>query len=144
MLRDLGLILDFKNKKMTWDKCHADVKVFDHQQQNPHGLKEPSVAEELCMDMLETNLGDDDTLPACDLTDCSSLCDNDENDWQDNHNDMFATFGDINVSTCKSADINKVVRSCQHLSQNQQNNPRNVLEKCPCLFDNRLGTHPDK
>ena len=143
VLRDLGLILDFKNKKMTWDECHVEMKVFQRERKNPHGLKEPSVAEELFMDMLEADIEDDDTLPTCDLTDCSSLCD-DENDWQDDRDDMFATTGDINVSTYESADIDKVVRSCQHLSQDQQNDLRNVLDKYPRLFDNRLGTYPDE
>ena len=28
-LQDLGLVLNFKNKKMTWDECHVEMKVFN-------------------------------------------------------------------------------------------------------------------
>ena len=58
---------------------------------------------------------------------------------------MCAADGaEMRESKCEAADIDKVVRSCTHLDQKQQNDPCQVLEKCPKLFDNELGTHPDE
>ena len=46
VLNELGLKLDFKDNKMTWDDCHVPMKAFeDMNTKNPYGLKEPSVAE---------------------------------------------------------------------------------------------------
>ena len=36
------------------------------------------------------------------------------------------------------------MQRCSHLDQVQQNGLRNVLSKYPKLFDNELGTYPDK
>ena len=49
VLQDMGLKMDFKNNKMSWDECHVPFKVFDQKLGNPYGLKEPSVPEQLFM-----------------------------------------------------------------------------------------------
>ena len=147
VLRDIGLILDFKKNTMTWDEVHVPMKVYDRPEKSPNGIKEPSVAEQLYMEVLEADLVEDsDTVPTCDLTD-DEWDDEDECDHaQDSSDgDVYAsTSSGINVSTYEAADIDKVVRSCTHLSINQQNDLREVLEKYPKLFDNQLGTYPDE
>ena len=65
----MGLKMDFKNNKMSWDECHVPFKVFDQKLGNPYGLDEPTVPEQLLMEMLESDLEDDNTLPTCDMTD---------------------------------------------------------------------------
>ena len=50
----------------------------------------------------------------------------------------------INVSKYEAANIDKVVKSCTHLSQVEQNKLREVLQRYPKLFDNHLGTYPDE
>ena len=150
VLRDIGIKLDFKDNKMTWDECHVPMKVFcERCTSNPHGIKEPSVTEQLYMEMIEADLEDDDTYPTCDMTDCSS-----DEEWDDDVGNDHAALDDddmyaaqetgINVSKYETADIDKVVRSCTHLDQTQQNDLRAVLEKYPKLFDNELGTYPDE
>ena len=101
------------------------------------------------MEMLEADLEDDDTYPTCDMTDCSldDKFDNSEigNDHAEDTEDMYASMdGDINELKYETAEIDKVVRSCTHLDQNQQNDLRVILEKYPKLFDNELGTYPDE
>ena len=155
VLQDMGLKMDFKNNKMSWDECHVPFKVFNQKLENPYGLPEPSVVEQLWMEMLDGDLVDDDTLPTCDMTDCS-LDDEWDDDYSENgndqpgndhavgnDNDLYAT-GDIRESKYETADIDKVVRSCTHLDLVQQNGLRAVLEKYPKLFDNELGTYPDE
>ena len=97
------------------------------------------------MELLDGDLKDDDTLPTCDMTNCSlddewDDCSDDGNDHAvGNDKDLYAT-GDIQESKYETADIDKVVHSCAHLDLVQQNGLRAVLEKCPKLFDNELGT----
>ena len=151
VLRDIGLKMDFKDNKMTWDECHVPMKVFDTNLSNPYGLKEPTRAEQLYLDMLEADIEDDATLPTCDMTDCDLDDDWDESEYGNDHamedaGDTYAAEDGvgINVSKYETADIDKVVRSCSHLDQTQQNDLRAVLEKYPKLFDNKLGTYPDE
>ncbi len=61
LLHEIGLKICFKTKTMEWDDCRVPMKVFANQSKNSYGLKEPSVAEMLYMDMLEADLEDDDT-----------------------------------------------------------------------------------
>ena len=58
--------------------------------------------------------------------------------------EVYNEDGTIKESKYESADIDKVVRGCSHLSQNQQNDLRNVLEQHPILFNNELKTYPDE
>ena len=150
VLRDMGLKLDFKLNKMSWDECHVPFKTFNRKLSNRWGIKEPELAEQLYLNLLEADLEDDDTLPTCDMTDCS---DNDEffedsddlgDDQAEEGNDGDDMYVEINQSKYETADVDKVVRSCTHLTQNQQNDLRGVLEKYPKLFDDTLGTYPDE
>ena len=92
-------------------------------------------------------------MPTCDLTDCSDddypLNDDFESDKGDDHiidADVYAQESKtaINLSKYDNPDIDQVVRSCNHLSQQQQNDLRDVLSKYPVLFNNTLGTYPDE
>ena len=163
LLTDLGLVLDFKNCKMSWDDCHVPMRSFP----TPNGKKyknlppEPTLAEQLFYDAIEADLEDDDTLPTCDMTECSDddYLLNDEFEDSDKGNDQSTdNYHDaddenqeppdkdksINISKYNAADIDQVCRSCQHLSQTQQNDLRDVLSKYPTLFNNELGTYPDE
>ena len=153
LLREIGLNLDFKNNKMTWDDCHVPMKVFTRELNNPYGIKEPSVAEQLFLDLMEADLEDDATLPTCDTTHLSdddySLNDEFYSDHGDDQafddDDVYAADSqDIKESKYEIADIDKVVRSCTHLDQTQQNDLREVLDRYPTLFNNELGTYPDE
>ena len=132
VLKEMGIVLHFKNAPP--------------QKQDP---REPSFAEQLFLDTLEANLEDDDTLPTCDLTE------DEEDDFPDDEEPFSDRGSDhavgkdlysysINVSKYKTADIKQVVRSCTHLSQEQQNQLEEVLSRYPTLFNNKLGTYPDE
>ena len=148
LLEEMGLILDFKNSKMSWDECHVPMRPFPS---SNAAKQDPSPAEQLYMDMMEADLEDDDTLPTCDMTeegDCDYFLD-DEDETSDNRNteDNYQetkTKHVIKESKYETANIDEVVRSCSHLSQNQQNDLREVLTKYPTLFNNTLGTYPDE
>jgi hypothetical protein len=152
LLQELGINLDFKNNKMTWDDCHVPTKVFTRELKNPYRIKEPNVAEQLFLDLLEADLEDNDTYPTCDTThlsdnSCYSLNDNffsDHGDDQIIDDDVYAADSkDINVLKYKTTDIDKVVRTCTHLDQTQHNDLCAVLERYPKLY-NELGTYPDE
>jgi hypothetical protein len=144
LVRELWMNLDFKNNKMTLDDCHVPMKVFNWELKNPYGIKEPNVAEQLFLDLLEADLEDDDTYPTCDTTHLSdndySLNDeffSDHGDDQIMDDDVYAPDSkDINVSKYETTDIDKVVRTCTHLDQTQQNDLCTVLKHYPKLFDN--------
>ena len=71
MLTELGLILDIKNQKMSWEDCHVPMRPFPSTETKktvPGQRPEPTPAERLYLDMLEAELEDDNTLPTCDLT----------------------------------------------------------------------------
>ena len=160
-LHEIGLKMDFKDNKMSWDDCHVPMKAFDDYQRFRRAGKrlerkpgfetkqpEPTVAEMMLMDMMEADLEDDDTLPTCAETVCS--LDDEFDDFEngnehamDQDEDMYAS-DDIKESKYDKADIDKVVRSCSHLSQEQQNDLRGVLDKYDKLFDNELGCYPDE
>ena len=63
---------------------------------------------------------------------------------EDVHVNETRKTSQINESKYETADIDAVVRKCSHLSQNQQNDLRAVLEKHPVLFNNQLGSYPDE
>ena len=154
MLSELGLVLDFKNNKMSWDDCHVPMRLFPSPNiQKPGAVKEPTFGEQLFWDAMEADLDDDDTLPTCDLTDDEGDDDsiNDEfinSDIGNDHayNASQEDYDDeprpkhkkINESKYESADIDEVVRSCTHLNMVQQNDLHSVLEKYPILFNNEL------
>ena len=61
MLDEMGLILDFKNTKMSWDDCHVPMRPFPSSSNKklPYGAKpDPSPAEQLWYDALEADLED--------------------------------------------------------------------------------------
>jgi hypothetical protein len=102
---------------------------------------------------LEADLEDDDTYPTCDTTHFSdddySLYDEFFSDHGDGDqiidDDVYAADSkDINVSKYETADIDKVVQTCTHLDQTQQNDLHAVLERYPKLFDHELGTYPNE
>jgi hypothetical protein len=113
LLQELRMNLDFKNNKMTWDNCHVPMKVFNRELNNPYGIKEPNVAEQLFLDLLEADLKDDDTDTTHLSDDDYSLNDeffSDHGDDQIIDDDVYAADSkDINVSKYETADINKVV-----------------------------------
>jgi transposase InsO family protein len=106
-LTTIGLTLDFKDQKMSWDECHVPMREYeakmesflDRKSKSP-GLDEmffgpePTLAERLYYDALEADLEDDDTLPTCDMTDddCSL---NDEFDDSENGNDHAVDTGSV-------------------------------------------------
>ena len=70
LLSELGLVLDFKNTKMSRDDWHVPMRVFPSPNiQKPGVIKEPTLGEQPHWDTMEADLEDDDTLPTCDLTD---------------------------------------------------------------------------
>ena len=169
LLHELGMILNFKDKKVTWDECHVlmrsakDYRLTDEEKWNGSKV---TLADKLYVDAMEADLEDDDTLPTCDMTDCSDDL-NDEYPLEDSEEGNDQAVGsdsdmecsveededdeiygvekkDIKESKYESADIDQVVRLCTHLSQNQQNDLREVLDKYPTLFNNVLGTYPDE
>ena len=154
VLREMGLKIDFENNKMSWDDCHVPMKVFNSGVKPVNGIPEPTVAEQLFLNMIEADLEDDNTVPTCDMTECSdddSVNDDlyGDSDYGNDHiedDEVYAAekSGDINVSKYETADIDQVVRGCTHLDQTQQNDLREVLDKYPKLFDNELGTYPDE
>ena len=118
----MGIVLNFKNGTMKWDESIVPMKSFPPAQ----GPKEPSFAEQLFLNALEADLEDDDTLPTCDLTDDEEEdFPDDEEPFSDRGNDHAVDkdlySSSINVSKYETADIKQVVRSCTHLSQEQQN-----------------------
>ena len=140
LLEEMGLVLDFKNSKMSWDECHVPMQPFPSSDATKG---DPSPAEQLYMDMMEADLEDDDTLPTCDMTeegDCDYFLDDEDETFDDrNREDNYqetTTKGEIKESKYETANIDEVVRSCSHLSQNQQNDLRDVLCKYPTLFNN--------
>ena len=124
------------------------MKVFNSGVRPKAGIPEPTVAEQLFLNLLEADLKDDDTLPTCDMTDDDcSLNDEFGSDYGNDYIDdpkLYATNTSINESKYETANIDKVVRACTHLDQTQQNNLREVLDCYPKLFDNELGTYPDE
>ena len=151
VLHEIGLVLDFKNHKMSWDECHVPMRSM--RRDFTHGELEPSVQDQLYLNMLEADLEDDWTLPTVATCESDDSYPNDGTqdfeDWDpDKGNDQAvdseAYAATIGESKYESADIDKVVRGCTHLSQGQQNDLRQVLEKYPKLFDNELGTYPDE
>ena len=89
MLSEMGLMLDFKNNKMSWDECHVPMRPFPTSNAAKGNFSaDPSPAEQLYMDMMEADLEDDDTLPTCDRTeedDCNYFLD-DEGEPSENRN----------------------------------------------------------
>jgi hypothetical protein len=93
-------------------------------------IKEPTLAEQFYLNAMGADLEDDDTLPTCDMTDCSDddASMNDEFDDSEYGNDHTyesckeqheestdnATKS-INESKYDLSDIDQVVRSCTHL-----------------------------
>ena len=153
MLTELGLVLDLKTQKMSWDDCHVPVRPFPSTETKktvPGQRPEPTPAEQLYLDILETELEDDNTLPTYDLTETNEnnvLNDKfyEDSEQGNDHNEMYQTEKkQINVSKYETADIDEIVRRCSHLNQVQQNWLRNVLSKYPIFFDNKLGTYPDE
>ena len=97
------------------------MRVFPSTKQ---GGNEHTPAEQLYWEAIEQDLVDENTLPACDLTDCDKddLDDEFEPDKGNNHAvDTEAYQTTINTSKYKKAKIDQVVQSCTHLSQEQQN-----------------------
>ena len=71
MLTELGLILDFKNQKMSLDDCHVPMRPFPSTETKktvPGQRPEPTPAERLYLDILEAELEDDNKLPTYDWT----------------------------------------------------------------------------
>ena len=157
MLRELGFRLDFQKNKMIWDDCHVAMRPYPTPSLDK---KEPAPAELLFLEMLEADLEDDDTAPTADMTDCSEddYFLNDQTDMDcDQGNDHAFDLDDMNAeepdgigykskhikySKYEGADATDVARSCTHLSQIQQNDLREVLEKYPKLFSKELGVFP--
>jgi hypothetical protein len=162
----MGMTLDFKNLKMSWDDCHVPMREFPSvrkpRKNDGRFGPEPTVAEQLYYDALEEDLEDDNTLPTCDTTECS------EDDYYFNDNDKGNDHAvdcggvddpeeeidigeayvenptkEIETSRYEDTDLNKVCRSATHLSQNQQNELFDVLSKYTKLFDNKLGKYTD-
>ena len=153
ILNELGLILDFKTQKISWDYCHVPMRPFPSTETKktvPGQRPEPTPAERLHLDILEAELEDNNTLTTYDLTETNENdFPNDEfyedSEQRNDHNEMYqAEKKQINVSKYETADNDEIVRGCSHLNQVQQNGLRNVLSKYPKLFDNELGTYPDE
>ena len=59
MLTELGLILDFKTQRMSWDDCHVPMRPFPSAEAKktlPGQRPEPTPAEQLYLDILEEEL----------------------------------------------------------------------------------------
>jgi hypothetical protein len=157
MLKEMGLIIDFKDLRMTWDDIHVPMRSFPRPAvQKNLKIPEPTPAEQLYLNMLEADLEDDDTLPTCDTTQCSEddyFLDDDLDGSEVGNDHALEQNGESYVenekvvlkeSKYEGADVNQVVHSCTHLNQQQQNELRVVLEKFPKLFDNTLGKYTDE
>ena len=144
VLKEMGIVLNFKNGTMKWDESIVPMKLHPPKTSE----REPSFAEQLFLNALEDDLEDDDTLPTCDMTDDEDDFPNEEDAFSERGNDHAMDKdlypSSINVSKYETADINLVVRSCTHLSQEQQNQLEEVLSRYPTLFNNKLGTYPDE
>ena len=144
VLKEMGIILNFKNGTMKWDESIVPMKQYP----SKAAETEPSFAEQLFLNALEADLEDDDTLPTCDMTDDEEEDFPNDEEFSERGNDHAMDKdlypSSINVSKYETADINLVVRSCTHLSQEQQNQLEEVLSRYPTLFNNKLGTYPDE
>ena len=102
LLQELGLVIDFKNGKMTWDDCHVPMRPFP-QVNTKKGIEDPTPAEQLFLDALEADLEDDDTLPACDLTDDEDdLSLNDDYNSDEGNDHAMDVDEDIGEGVCES------------------------------------------
>ncbi len=161
----MKLKMDFSANKMIWDDCHVPMRQYPALQKvsKKTGTFVISPAESLFLDVLEEDLEDDDTLPTCDMTECSddeySLNDEipEDSDMGNDHavdtyhddDEMSPIQGITKVKEIKSSlyekpDIHKVVAGCTHLAQERQNELLEVLDKYPKLFSNKLGTYTDE
>ena len=129
LMAQIGMILDFKDQKVTWDGVSVDMKKWINpswtKTKDGSLIKEPSLAEQLFWDALEEDLLDDDTYPTCDMTDDGSLddgfgpedgnehadCSFDEDDTP-RVEEVYNEDGTIKESKYESADIDKIVRGC--------------------------------
>ena len=136
MLTELGIILNFKTQKMSWDDCHVLMQPFPSAEtkKTVSGERpEPTSAEQLYLDLLEAEWEDDDTLPTSDLTETDEADFLNDEFYEDSeegkdHSEMYqADKKQINVSKYETTDINEIVRGCSHLDQVQQNGLRDVL-----------------
>jgi hypothetical protein len=140
----MGMTLDFKNLKMSWDDCHVPMREF------PSVLKprkndgcfgpEPTVAEQLYYDALEEDLEDDDTLPTCDTTECS------EDDYflndEDEGNDQAVNCGgddpkeeiDIDIG---EAYVENPTKKSRHHAMKIRTLIRSVVRRLTCRRTNR-------
>jgi hypothetical protein len=56
LLSELGLVLDFKNTKMSWHHCHVPMRMFPSLvTKKPGGVKEPTLGEQLHWDAMEAD-----------------------------------------------------------------------------------------
>lgn len=67
VLREMGLKIDFKDNKISWDDCHVPMRSF--RRDFCHGEMEPSIAEQLFLNHIEADLEDDHAHPTCATSD---------------------------------------------------------------------------
>jgi len=161
VLKEIGVELNFKNQSIIWDDCIVAMRVYPRSESNEQ-VAEPSPAEMLFLDHLEYDIEQCDC--GCDETVCSDSGSemsevevnllNDECLHSDQGNDQAEVMEEENAATLgyksktilpskyEGASVQEVVRKCTHLSQKQQNELAEVLEKYKALFTPKLGRYP--
>ena len=154
-LRALRIHLDFESNRIMNPYHSIPMQTFPSCA--PDDLN--NLAENMMLDHMDPYLADDDDsfanddarkpLPASEdeetapLSDCSSI-DSDTPEHDSSPQDTYATSSEILPSSYEAADLNKVVRSCTHLSQDQQNQLYDVLSRYPKLFDGNLRCYTEE
>ena len=164
VLIDIGMSIDFQSCSLKWDGCHVAMRLFpiSKPRTSQAAPEEPTAAEQMFLNMLEEDIevcecGCDDfqdpeesEIHATNLNDESPDSDPGNDHAVDTHHteksadNLGYKSKSILESKYEGASIQDVVTGCTHLSQIQQNELADILNKYPTLFSPELGTYTDE
>ena len=131
LLFQLGIVLDFKQRKMSWDDSHIMMRPY------PEKFKSSKVLRTLQDDLQDEYLYDNDDAtftPEMFVAEKESLA----------SEELGYKSSVIKESFYEGANFEEIARSCSHLTAKQQDELLTLLKKFPVLFDGGLGHYKDE
>jgi TusA-related sulfurtransferase len=140
----IGMMVDWKDHVMTWDEATVPMKIYPTRRPNATN-QEPTVAEEMLLELMEADLEDDDEIfnSYVEEEDLSEHDIEPETAFLTEEEERKAVEEGykskvILPSHYKKVDVHDVVQTCTHLPLHHQNDLAHILEQYTTLFDGKL------
>ena len=133
LLNDLGLILDFKNKSMGWDKAKIAMRSYLISQDTT------TTAIQWLLDAVDSDLAENDESPT--RASDEQLQPVNETNYHEKDVDLEGyNSKNIHASLYESSNLQEIVDKCSYLTGEQQTHLLQLLSEFPKLFDGELKT----